>query len=406
MSLFSFKGSSERIGTIIDIGSGSVLVAIVHSKDAEASPAIIWSHREHAPLKNIDSLEQSAKTVMTALVNALLRFDVEGRRALHEYSKSARIDTVQCSIGAPWSYTVTKNIHYSQDEPFPITESLIDELLRTALQQVENEIGGQETTSKHGLSVIARTTMDILSNGYRVAHPEGQKANALDISHTTVVTQQYLLDAISDLQQKLFSSAVVDKLSYILILFCVSQDMYRGTFDTCLVHVSYEATEIGIVRNGVLTYTTHTPFGSFSIAREIANITGVPLYEAFQYLHSEDPFAFIESLPNSQKGEIGKVFESYIARITDLFHETGDELSIPKNILLHADLESEPFFKDIIEKAAKRRLKVDPFVQMVTPKLISKDTHKDKQKHQSDTAMLVSAQFFHKRNHCSNFEYL
>jgi cell division ATPase FtsA len=406
MSLFSFSKSAERIGAIVDVGSGSVLVAVVASKKDAPSPTIIWSHREHAPLRNIDSLDQSAKAVMTALVNALLKFDVEGRRALYEYNKRSRVDEIQCSIAAPWSYTVTKTINYTQEEAFEVTDSLIEELLRTATGKIEVELSENESASQLGLSIIARTTMDLLANGYRVKRPKGEKTKELSISHASVVTQQYLIDHIEDLRHKLFPSTDMHTLSYVLILHCVVRDIFKNAFDSCLVNITYEATEIGIVRDGTLQYATHTPFGSFSLAREIADITSVPLLEAFQSLHNETPYAFMQNLPESQKAEVEKVIEAYTARVADLFHETGDDLSIPKQIFLHADLKSEPLFRDIIEKAAKRRLKSEPNIRLITTALIQNLGLEGSQALAGDTAMLPSVQFFHKQGHCNDFEYL
>ncbi len=406
MSLFSFSKSAERIGAIIDVGSGSVLVAVVASKANTSTPTIIWSHREHAPLRNIDSLDQSAKAVMTALVNALLKFDVEGRRALYEYNKRSRVDEIQCSIAAPWSYTVTKTINYTQEEAFEVTDSLIEELLKTATEKIAVELSENESASQLGLSIIARTTLDLLANGYRVKRPMGEQTNELSISHASVVTQQYLIDHIDDLRHKLFPSTEIHTLSYVLILHCVVRDIFKNAFDSCLVNITYEATEIGIVRDGTLQYATHTPFGSFSLAREIADITSVPLLEAFQYLHNEVPYAFMENLSESQKAEVEKVIEAYTARVADLFHETGDDLSIPKQIFLHADLKSETLFRDIVEKAAKRRLKSEPNIRLITPALIQNLGLDGSESLSGDTAMLPSVQFFHKQNHCNDFEYL
>ncbi|MEY2665075.1 MAG: hypothetical protein RLZZ480_180 [Candidatus Parcubacteria bacterium] len=406
MALFSLGHKDERIGAIIDIGSASVLVALVSSKSTENNPTIIWNHREHAPLRDVDSLDQSAKAVMTALVNALLKFDVEGRRALYERNKHARIDEIQCSIAAPWSYTVTKTINYSQDEFFEITKSLIDELIHTATKKIAMELGENESANQLGLAIVARTTMDILANGYRIKNPAGEKAKDLSITHASVATQQYLIDHVEDLREKIFASIPMNKLSYMLMLHCVTQDIFKNSFDVCLVHVTYEATEIGIVRDGVLKYATHTPFGSFSLAREISNITSAPLLESFQYLHDEKPYQFMEHLTENQRAEVELVLEAYTTKVTELFHETGDELSIPKQIFLHVDLKSEPLFKDIIAKAAKRRLKAEPHVRLITPFLMKNMDIKDSDTLAIDTAMLVSVQFFHKRNHCSTFEYV
>ena len=409
MSLFSFKGSTERIGAIVDIGSASVLVSNVSSTSGKPYPHIIWSHREHAPLRNIDSLEQSAKAVMTGLMNALMKLDVDGRRALHEYKHGGRIELLQCTIAAPWSYTVSKTINYTQEDPYPITENLVEELLRTAVQKIKQELGSNETANELGLTVITRATMDILANGYRVKDPNGEQTKELSISHASVVAQQYLVEQIKELHGKMFSQAKTNLTSYMLAFYCIAQDLYPNTYDTCLIHITYEATEIGIVRDGTLRYATHTPFGAFSLAREISSITSVPLYEAFQYLQADDPYAFLEKLPDAQRTEVELVFEAYTARIAELFKETGDDLSIPKRILLHADLKSEKFFRDIIDKAARRSIKSDPMIKLVTPNLFESLTHGEqaqKPEDLEDTAMLVSAQFFHKGDRLRFFEYL
>jgi hypothetical protein len=409
MSLFSLKKHRERVGAIIDIGSASVLVAVVVSRASDAAPTIIWSHREHAPLRSADSVEQSAKAVMTAFMNALLKFDGEGRQALSHYRHTARISEVLCTIAAPWSYTVTKSINYAQDEPFEINPNLIEELVRTAFQKTTDELTENDSMNNLGLTVISRITLDVQANGYRIKHFEKEKAKALALFHASAVTQQYLINMIDDMKKKIFPGALSRKISYILALYHVTQRLFADMNDVCLVNITYEATEIGVVRDGVLQYSTHTAIGSFSLAREISEITSVPLYEAFGYLHTEKPYSFMDALPSNQREAIEAVFETYIERVAALFHETGDDLSIPKRIYLHADLMSEPLFVDLVEKAAKRSIKSDPLIKLITPKIlkaVTEQTPDKKTPNFNDTAMLVSAQFFHTQNQESEIEYV
>ena len=405
MSLFSFQKSTQRIGAILDIGSGSVLTAIVSSTPGDTAPTIIWSNREHAPLKDIDSLDQSAKSIMTALVNALLKFDVDGRRALYEFNKKASISEIQCCISAPWAYTVSKTIEYAEDSPFEVTKALLDELTEAALSKTQVELNENEAVNELGLTVITRSTVDILTNGYRIKNPIGEKASQVALSHVSVVTQKYLTDHIDELKHKLFANTTIHKLSYILALYSVAQDILPDQHEICLVDITYEATEIGIVREGSLKYSTHTPFGAFSLAREISNITSVPLYEAFQYLHSAEPLEFVKNLPDKQQDEIAAVIEAYTQKVADLFHETGDDLSIPRRIYLHTNLQSEPFFATIITAAGTRALKSAPEVKTITPLIVDR-VNRVAGNQNSDTAMLVSAMFFHTQNTRRTFEYL
>ncbi|MCD5381586.1 MAG: hypothetical protein LR008_03355 [Candidatus Pacebacteria bacterium] len=410
MSFLGLGQSSDRYGIIIDIGSGSVLTAIVHSNPSQKHPKIVWSHREHAPLRNIDSLEQSSKAVITALVNASVLIDSEGRKALHEYNQEAQPTDLQCSIAAPWSYTVTKTINYNQEESFEITEELIADLTKTIQDKISVEVNEDEALKNLGLKTILRTTMDIIANGYRVRYPEGEKAEEIAISHATIVAQEYLIDAVDEMKDKLFTQTLSRKLSFMIMLFSITREVIPHAYDVCLVDITYEATEIGVVRDGVISYCTHVPFGSFSLAREISAITSAPLHEAFAYLHTEKPYSFIESLTKTQSEEVEAVFESYIDKVSTLFHETGDRLSIPKHISLHADLKSESLFLDLIDKAARRAIKSDPNITPISKEII-RQTYKQTTDDAADdipvdTALLLSAQFFHKQKQYRNYEYL
>jgi hypothetical protein len=409
MSFFGLRSGTERYGVVIDIGSGSALAAIVHSNPNDPHPTIVWSHREHVPLRNIDSIDQSAKAVMTALVNVSMLLDAEGRRALYEYDNSARLSEIQTTIAAPWSYTVTKTINYTQEENFTVTNDLIEDLRHTARQNVEDDIRGNSELDKLGLQVITEASMAMLANQYRVADPAGNEAKTFSITRAYSISQQYLLDAIEEMRDKLFSHVESRKISFILTLYTATRELLNQTNDVCLIDITYEATEIGIIRDGVLQYTTHTPFGSFSLAREISSITGAPLHESFGYLHSDEPYAFLKSLTKSQKEDVEAVFEAYTERINALFHETGDSLTIPNNISLHTQLRSEPLFKDIIEKATKRATKAKASITSISEQIIKHAYTESKKSNPNvapkDATLLLSAQFFHKRPTYQTFRY-
>lgn len=408
MKLFGKSTKAERFGAVIDIGSGSVAVSIVHSIAGTPAPTIVWHWREHTELKNIESLDQSAKAVMTALMNTLLKLNSEGRKALHEYKAGSRITEAQYSIAAPWSYTINKNINYSQDNFFVVTEEMITEMVETAQSKTALEINENETIKELGLALITESTMDLLANGYKINNPIGEKTKDLSINHASVLTQQQIIAEIDNLSEKIFAGVETKKLSFMLVLYCVSQDLFPHTQDVCLVDVTYEATEIGIVRGGSLLYSTHTPYGSLSLAREIAHTLKVPLAEAFGHLHTEAPFAFIETLPAEQKKDIKDMFNAYTDRLSALFKETGDSLTIPKKVYLHTDHKSELLFTDLVEKAVKKSAHSPATVKLLTSKILKipqNEANKELKTDLSDTALLASAQFFHKQNHCRSFDY-
>lgn len=409
MGLFSSGGKKDRYGIIVDVGSGSVLTAVVHSNSSNAHPTVVWAHREHAALRKVESIQQSAKSVMTAFLNASMKLDSEGRKALKEYDSNSKLTLLQITISAPWSYTVTKSVTVTQEEPIEISESLVEELIQTAQKQVEEDLQEHEATSELDLKVIACATMDFLSNGYRVKEIEGEQAKKLQLTQATVVSQNYLMSEIDNVQQKLFPNATVSTTSFILLYYCTMRNLFPNNDDLCLIDITDEATEIGIVRDGSLTYSTHTPYGYFSIAREISEATNIPLHEAIGHLKSESIDILKTKLSESKREEIDIIFKSYVESVTNLFHETGDTLSIPKTLIVHADMNFEPIFIPAIQKAAKVATKIEHTALSLAKKLSETYSNQENTKKEimpNDTSLYLSAEFFHKQKHCLDFKYL
>ena len=191
--------------------------------------------------------------------------------------------------------------------------------------------------------------------------------------------------------------------------FVLQEIVQKGT-DYCLVDLTYEATEIGIVRDGVLTYCTHTPYGVFTLAREIADALSVPLEEAYGYLTNEELSEFTNTLSETKKEAIKNIFLNYQIHLSELFKETGDGLTIPKRIYIHGNLETEPFFNAQVQAAATMATKMPHATYNVTGELLTKKFPEEvtqglKQANQ-DTALLISAQFFHTREYQERFEQL
>lgn len=410
MGFSLFKKSDVRYGVIVDIGSGSVLVSIIASDIQKPYPDIIWSRREYSPLRKSFTPVDAAKSVMTSLMNALMSLDSEGRKKLREVAPGEKLDSLQVTIAAPWSYTVTKTIAYQQEDVFEITKTLLEELLRTASKKVEEEMLENEKVQDLGLDIIAKTTLQVIANGYPVTITGKQKAKTLKVIQSSSVAQEYLLDAILDAHDKMLPSTELTQYSFMLPYYFVLQEIVQKGTDYCLVDLTYEATEIGVVRDGVLTYCTHTPYGVFTLAREIADALSVPLEEAYGYLTNEELSEFTNTLSETKKEAIKNIFLNYQIHLSELFKETGDGLTIPKRIYIHGNLETEPFFNAQVQAAATMATKMPHATYNVTGELLTKKFPEEvtqglKQANQ-DTALLISAQFFHTKEYQERFEQL
>lgn len=386
------RNRKNNYALLIDIGSGSVGLAICHS-GSKQKPNVVWSHREHIPLRHIDSLSQSSKAIVTTLMNSVMLFEQHGRTALAEYQSDATITTVQATVAAPWSYTTTRSISFSQEEPFEITTSLVNDLALAAGQQTIDEFNQEHSLESLGVTETGRCVLDTYANGYRLSSLNKQRANEITLTHATSLIRNEIVDAVTEMTQKLFTQTELRITSFMLANYFTTRHLKPHVYDMCLVDITDEATEIGIVRDGALLYSTHSPYGRSSLAREIATVTNVPLHEAFSSFPAKDS---IETNPDLQQ-----IFTTYTAKIQDLFTQTGDRLTIPRNLYIQVSAGLEQTMPPIIQEAAEAVTKSN--VQVT---LTNKALEQPKKLGEGDIALLIAASFFHTNSKRDHFEYL
>jgi hypothetical protein len=407
MSFFSKKSSKVRFGAIIEIGSGSVLVSIVKSDALETTPEIIWSKREYVVRRTESKTAVTAKAIITALMNAILLLESEGRQLLLTGHPLAKIGHVQISMTAPWSYTITKVIGYNQEKPFEITESVLSSLIEAAQKKITEDLKESEIAQGQGLVIMTRSTTDIQANDYKIDEPIGKTTTTLTLTQVSAVAETYITDAVTDLREKVFPDISCQRFSFMLMFHCIIRDLHNQFSDYCLVDLTYEATEIGIVRGGILRYCTHAPIGISTLARTISTVLNIPIEEAHAFLREPYHSHAKETLTETKRAEISVIFDEYQQNIAKLFKETGDKLTIPKIIFMHGGHQVEELFSIQLQNAAKIATNSTHTVHSITSEMLTQKYTTEQRKHlltvSSDTAMLVAAQFFHKQHHCSDF---
>jgi Tfp pilus assembly PilM family ATPase len=201
----------------------------------------------------------------------------------------------------------------------------------------------------------------------------------------------------------MFARTKLETYSYALALHCVANDIAPQHSNMSLLDVTHECTELSIIRDSELTYVTHAPFGIYAIAREYAAALDVPLAEALGYLKS-DADSLLESLSKSKQEELEAIHDAYVARLTELFTQTGDDLVIPRQIILHIDAQYEAFLHELVTTATKRTLRSEPVVVYASSTIFANLEKSDKARI-AGSAAAVSMHFFHTGNQCITIEH-
>lgn len=374
---------------VIDIGSGSVAGAIFLSESDAQQPTHIWSYRDYVPIGDATDITVPLKEVTTSLVNIFLKLGNEGVRALHEVDPSAHIAQLQIGIAAPWSYTVTKNITYKEKGDFEVTEKLIHELTDSAIKAAKKAAKESGIFASNHLAIVDTNVTGVLANGYVMPDPIGINAKEIEVAITIGVVDKKLLEIIRDSHTKLLPRAKLTLHPFMFMYFEQQKRLQAAMAEVCLVDITSEATEVAIVRDGILTHVTHMPIGQYTIAREIAAACGIPKEEAYAYLKNGVAFTKTK-LPAARQTELENVITAYEARLAKLFLQTGDVLAIPKSLFLHTELNTEKFFTERVQHAAKQATNSNHNIHPITSALLA-DTEV------GDTAIAVSARYLHRQ---------
>lgn len=382
-------GPDGRYGVIVDVGSGSVGIGLIASDPLQAVPEVIWTHRERTAIRDIEQLDDSAKDISTALVNAFLILGSQGFTALRAHDAKAQIDEVQVLISAPWSYTIAKSISSTDEHPFEVTKSLVEELIRRAEKEALALIDTNHIMDTLGLEVVSSATINITANDYTVHEPFGQEVRKITITHLNGVAQKKLLSALTEAVDKVIPDSTVKTSTFMFAYYQTLASLYPDTSEICLIDITAEATELGIVRDGALRYVTHMPYGTYTLAREIAGLCAIPKEEALGYIRS-DTVDVTTALSEAKLTELEAIVGAYEEKLSDLFSRTGDTLAIPKTLFVHTDSATESFFKQRIAAATSKPHKSDHAIHFITSKLFENPGN-------FDSALLLSAYVFHKK---------
>ena len=386
--MFGISKPDHRSAIAVDIGSSSVGVAVV-CLHADDTPEIIWEHREYNLIRSDASPAAQTKQIKTTLINAFLELSQIGMAALRNSGHSTDITEVQALISAPWSYTITKTINLKDEHPFTVTEDTLSELVESARKQSKLTFATNKLAAELGLVITHGDVINVAVNEYSVTDPTDQKGRTLSLSYLETAISEHIIETLEDTVNKFFPKAKQSNYSFMYAFYLTLKHMHPNTSEICLIDVTGEATEIGIVRDNTLKHTSFVSAGTYTIARDLAEACSIPKEEAYSYM-KDSPDEIVERLPKRSSDKVQEVLNSYQEHLADLFSRTGDILTIPKTIFLHTDVRTEEFFINQITRAAHAATGVTHTIHPFTTKVLD---HAES----NDSAVLVAVNFLAKK---------
>ncbi len=385
-------------GVLIDIGSGSVAVGIVKSDHTEKIPHIIFSHRVYTHIgKSNTAKTDHMRKIREALFSASLILSKDGLQALTAYDSHAKIQKIFVTCASPWAVTVARNVSYENEEELKITESLIDDLIQSAEQEIEEKIGETGISGSLVLEIVERTTVDVRINEYSVVHPVGLHGKQIDLTHITGLVPKAILEAVYEVQDKIFTNARVHAHTFMLVMYCVIRDIFPKLDSHIIINVTAEATEFGIVENGTLVETISTPYGANTLVREISEKTNKAEADIISLLRGYTE----NTLTQHAHEEVEVSIAPYSAAVQKVFSDIMVYRAIPGTCIITAQPQYNDLFKQLITRAVDDITKVTHTSLMLPHEAFENISAPDAS---PDIFITTSARFFHKLHGCGEID--
>ena len=330
------------------------------------------------------------RRVREALLSALLLLSQDGLQLLTKHNPRAKVTRLYVTCSSPWSFTIARDVHYESDEPFKVTSTIINDLVHSAEEEIASHLKSMPETEGEEFEIVERATVDMTVNDYPVKHPLNLKGSILGLSHIAGLVPADIMTSLHEVQDKLFPDTELRVHTYMLIMYCVMRDLFPRVNSLCIINVTGEATEFGIVENNLLIENTFVPFGSTTFVRDIMEHTGKPSSDILSTLEAHGDDTALEEPDFSEQ------IASYKEKITEAVNTILTRRIFPTDIIITAPRPYEPLFKKIIEGALESALEKKVSVITVPSKVIEEISHGSG----DDVYLALAARFFHKLHGC------
>ena len=343
---FLFSKKKEGVSLIFDIGSGNAGAALVHFKVGE-KPNVMYTTREAFRHSKEISGKQLIELKSKALQNVAEKILKDGLPYLREVlQEEPVISEIICFFGAPWYSTKTVSVTLQKLEPFVISESLI----QTVVKERESEfIHSFDTEAENpSVAIIEEKIIHARLGGYEVEDFFLKKTTELSFSLFMSVLQKEVMDAVRNTLEPFFHSRKITFHSFLLPYFSTIRDIFSHKESFLLVDVTGEVTEITLIKRGVPIATSTYPVGRLFFLRHVAKVLDVSpqIAASFIKVHLEG---------RSEKSASTNM-ETYLIEATEKWRESflgalstlTEEAFLPKTFFLTAEEDVIPLFRKIL----------------------------------------------------------
>ncbi len=321
---------------IIDIGSGSVALALVELEKNKA-PKIKFSRRYDFRMDSDLNLDRIVSQTLTGLTGLILELQNSGFNPPEK---------IFCFLSSHLIASQTRIIKANFNQPRKIDQLMIDELIKGDLDKFKIDNGG--TLGDKNTIIIEKKIMRVRLNGYEVSKFKNKNATAIEISMLLTLTSVKIFDQIKELIIGAFHNKELEAHSFSLALFTVIRDLWEADRDFIFMDIGSEITDICLTRGAALESSTSFPVGKNSLIRSMIDQTNTnqKVVESMLNNYAADPLD--SRIRRYVKDNLNQAGRRWMDLIYSAMSKLDGQSKLPADLILLADRDSSAIFEELI----------------------------------------------------------
>lgn len=330
MGLFGEKKMERVYAGIVDIRSGSIGIGIVASEISEATPTVVFETRIPLQFKDTPTPREYFKLAKATLSRIESHFKEEGTQQLLAFDSDAEISEVLVTCSSPWSHTVTRSIFFEKDEPFKVTKGLIADLVEEAEDESGTTHKESQIAGSAGFDVTDRRVTEMRANGYAVKDAVGHVVSSVQFSQISSLMATDITNLVYNFTARIFPKAKGQLRAYMSAFGSVMKEVDPDLKTFCAIDISGEATEIAVVKDGVVQQTTFIPYGTTTLIRNISRADKNSEHDSASRLRAYSE----KTIAVGDGAHIGEQLRTYQKNFTEAVEKLHETHHIPSSVVV------------------------------------------------------------------------
>ncbi len=276
MTFFSFGASKPNTYLVLTLGSSHASATLVRAAAAhEKKPEIIATvSKTNGPTESKTVKEHLGATTNTLsqCITTLMR------------ENPCAITEVYCFLASPWCTATLVPIVYTQNESFVVTERLLHAIQTKEVTQFLSQVNQTYVHDGTSAEFLEQQRTVLYVNGYSTQSPFGKQATLLETNLYIAALPSMVRHAVNELVAHLTHVSRVTFHPFMLAAHTVVRDTLRTVPDFLLLDVGADATELLLVKKGVMVGSGSFPYGKNFLYTKLQSALSIPYDEAVSLL--------------------------------------------------------------------------------------------------------------------------